>query len=126
MGSIRASGLSQNHLSPNIGMVQQERCNAQLVRRVASIAFIDANRKPGDKPMSSIRVTIIGVGNCASSLVQGVHFYRDASPDDFVPGLMLVDLGGYQPRDIQFTAAFDVSAHKVGLDLAEAIYAEPN
>jgi myo-inositol-1-phosphate synthase len=76
--------------------------------------------------MSSIRVAIIGVGNCASSLVQGVHYYRDASPDDFVPGLMHVDLGGYRPRDIQFTAAFDVSAHKVGLDLAEAIYAEPN
>jgi myo-inositol-1-phosphate synthase len=76
--------------------------------------------------MSSIRVAIIGVGNCASSLVQGVHYYREASPDDFVPGLMHVDLGGYHPRDIQFTAAFDVSAHKVGLDLAEAIYAEPN
>ncbi|TFZ06228.1 inositol-3-phosphate synthase [Ramlibacter henchirensis] len=76
--------------------------------------------------MSSIRVAIIGVGNCASSLVQGVHYYRDASPDDFVPGLMHVDLGGYRPRDIQFTAAFDVSAHKVGLDLGEAIYAEPN
>ena len=76
--------------------------------------------------MSSIRVAIIGVGNCASALVQGVHYYRDASPDDFVPGLMHVDLGGYHPRDIQFTAAFDISAHKVGLDLAEAIYAEPN
>ena len=76
--------------------------------------------------MSSIRVAIIGVGNCASALVQGVDYYRDASPDDFVPGLMHVDLGGYHPRDIQFTAAFDISAHKVGLDLAEAIYAEPN
>lgn len=76
--------------------------------------------------MSSIRVAIIGVGNCASSLVQGVHFYRDASADDFVPGLMHVDLGGYRPRDIEFTAAFDISAHKVGLDLGEAIHAEPN
>lgn len=76
--------------------------------------------------MSKIRVAIIGVGNCASSLVQGVHFYRDAAPDDFVPGLMHVDLGGYHPRDIEFTAAFDVSAHKVGLDLGEAIFAEPN
>ena len=72
--------------------------------------------------MSSIRVAIIGVGNCASSLVQGVHFYRDATADDFVPGLMHVDLGGYRPRDIEFSAAFDVSAHKVGLDLAEAIH----
>jgi len=76
--------------------------------------------------MARIRVAIIGVGNCASSLVQGVHFYRDAGADDFVPGLMHVDLGGYHPRDIEFSAAFDVSAHKVGLDLAEAIYAEPN
>jgi len=76
--------------------------------------------------MGKIRVAIIGVGNCASSLVQGVSFYRDAQPDDFVPGLMHVDLGGYHPGDIAFTAAFDVSAHKVGLDLSEAIHAEPN
>lgn len=76
--------------------------------------------------MGKIRVAIIGVGNCASSLVQGVQFYRDAAPEDFVPGLMHVDLGGYHPRDIEFTAAFDVSAHKVGLDLSEAIAAEPN
>lgn len=76
--------------------------------------------------MGKIRVAIIGVGNCASSLVQGVQFYRDAAPDDFVPGLMHVELGGYHPRDIEFTAAFDVSAHKVGLDLSEAIAAEPN
>lgn len=76
--------------------------------------------------MSSIRVAIIGVGNCASAFVQGVHFYRDATADEFVPGLMHVDLGGYRPRDIEFSAAFDVSAHKVGLDLAEAIHAAPN
>src|SRR3954464_12369350 len=76
--------------------------------------------------MSKIRVAIIGVGNCASSLVQGVQFYRNASGDEFIPGLMHVDLGGYKPGDIEFTAAFDVSANKVGLDLGEAIYAEPN
>ncbi|WBY02630.1 inositol-3-phosphate synthase [Ramlibacter tataouinensis] len=76
--------------------------------------------------MSAIRVAIIGVGNCASALVQGVHFYQDATTEDFVPGLMHVDLGGYLPRDIEFSAAFDVSAHKVGLDLAEAIHAAPN
>lgn len=75
---------------------------------------------------SKIRVAIIGVGNCASSLVQGVQFYRDAQPGEFVPGLMHVELGGYHPRDIEFTAAFDVSAHKVGKDLGEAIFAEPN
>jgi myo-inositol-1-phosphate synthase len=73
-----------------------------------------------------VRVAIVGVGNCASALVQGVHKYRDASPDEFVPGLMHVDLGGYHIRDIEFVAAFDVDARKVGHDLAEAIFAEPN
>src|ERR1051326_2015668 len=75
---------------------------------------------------SAVRVAIVGVGNCASALVQGVHKYGDASPDEFVPGLMHVDLGGYHVSDIQFVAAFDVDARKVGPDLAEAIYAEPN
>jgi len=75
---------------------------------------------------NKVRVAIIGVGNCASSLVQGVEFYRNAQEDDFVPGLMHVNLGGYHPGDIEFSAAFDVNAHKVGRDLAEAILAEPN
>src|ERR671939_2012609 len=75
---------------------------------------------------SPVRVAVVGVGNCASALVQGVHKYRDASPDEFVPGLMHVDLGGYHVRDIQFVAAFDVDGRKVGHDLAEAIFAEPN
>jgi myo-inositol-1-phosphate synthase len=74
----------------------------------------------------AVRVAIVGVGNCASALVQGVHKYRDASPDAFVPGLMHVDLGGYHVRDIQFVAAFDVDARKVGCDLSRAIFAEPN
>jgi myo-inositol-1-phosphate synthase len=73
-----------------------------------------------------VRVAIIGVGNCANSLLQGVHYYRDASPDDFVPGLMHVDLGGYHVRDVEFTAAFDVTTDKVGKDLADAIWAHPN
>jgi len=73
-----------------------------------------------------VRVAIIGVGNCASSLVQGVQYYRDASPDDFVPGLMHVDLGGYHIRDIEFTAAFDIDSLKVGRDLSEAIWANQN
>jgi myo-inositol-1-phosphate synthase len=73
-----------------------------------------------------IRVALIGVGNCASSLVQGVEFYRDAPDDEFVPGLMHVNLAGYHVRDIEFTAAFDVNRTKVGRDLAEAIFAEPN
>ncbi len=73
-----------------------------------------------------INVAIIGVGNCASSLVQGVHFYQDAREDEFVPGLMHVNLGGYHVRDIRFVAAIDIDANKVGKDLSEAIYAPPN
>jgi myo-inositol-1-phosphate synthase len=73
-----------------------------------------------------VRVAIIGVGNCANSLLQGVEYYQDASPDEFVPGLMHVDLGGYHVRDVEFTAAFDVTTDKVGKDLAEAIWAHPN
>ncbi len=69
---------------------------------------------------------MIGVGNCANSLLQGVNYYRDADPGQFVPGLMHVDLGGYHVRDIEFTAAFDVVKGKVGVDLAEAIWAHPN
>jgi myo-inositol-1-phosphate synthase len=73
-----------------------------------------------------VRVAIIGVGNCANSLLQGVEFYKDADPEEFVPGLMHVDLGGYHVRDVEFTAAFDVTTDKVGKDLADAIWAKPN
>ena len=73
-----------------------------------------------------VRVAIIGVGNCASSLVQGVHYYRDADPAETVPGLMHVDLGGYHVRDIEFTAAFDIDADKVGKDLSQAIFSGQN
>ncbi len=73
-----------------------------------------------------VRVAIIGVGNCASSLVQGVHFYRNAPADQRVPGLMNVNLGGYHVGDIEFSAAFDIDSNKVGKDLSEAILAEPN
>jgi len=73
-----------------------------------------------------VRVALVGVGNCANSLLQGVHYYRDAPGDQFVPGLMHVSLGGYHVRDIEFTAAFDVTTDKVGKDLADAIWAHPN
>jgi myo-inositol-1-phosphate synthase len=73
-----------------------------------------------------VRVAIVGVGNCANSLLQGVHYYQDAPDDQFVPGLMHVNLGGYHVRDIEFTAAFDVTEEKVGKDLADAIWAHPN
>jgi myo-inositol-1-phosphate synthase len=76
--------------------------------------------------MGSVRVAIVGVGNCATSLVQGVEYYKDADPDSRVPGLMHVQFGDYHVRDVEFVAAFDVDAKKVGLDLADAIGASEN
>ena len=76
--------------------------------------------------MAKIRVAVIGVGNCASSLVQGVAYYRSAKAGDRVPGVMHVDLGGYHIRDIEFSAAVDIDRNKVGKDLSEAIFAPPN
>ena len=73
-----------------------------------------------------VRVAIVGVGNCASSFVQGVQFYKDADPAESVPGLMHVDLGGYHVRDIEFSAAFDIDADKVGKDLSKAIHSGQN
>jgi myo-inositol-1-phosphate synthase len=76
--------------------------------------------------MGSIRVAIVGVGNCSSSLIQGVQYYRDAKPDSTVPGLMHVQFGDYHVSDLEFVAAFDVDAKKVGFDLAEAINSSEN
>jgi myo-inositol-1-phosphate synthase len=76
--------------------------------------------------LGEIRVAIAGVGNCASALVQGVHYYKDAKEGATVPGLMHVNFGGYHVRDVRFVAAFEVNRGKIGLDLAEAIWAEPN
>ena len=73
-----------------------------------------------------VRVAIVGVGNCASSLVQGVEYYQNASETDAVPGLMHVNLGGYHIRDIEFVAAFDIDKEKVGKDLSEAIFSGQN
>src|SRR3954451_14452216 len=73
-----------------------------------------------------VRVAVVGVGNCAASLVQGVQYYADADPATRVPGLMHVDFGGYHVRDVRFVAAFDVDAKKVGQDLSEAISASEN
>jgi myo-inositol-1-phosphate synthase len=73
-----------------------------------------------------VRVAIVGVGNCANSFIQGVHYYRDADPDEQVPGLMHVDLGGYHFRDVEFVAAFDIDSEKVGKDLSEAIWSGQN
>jgi myo-inositol-1-phosphate synthase len=82
-------------------------------------------KKEADQ-MGSVRVAIVGVGNCASSLVQGVEYYRDADPGERVPGLMHVTFGDYHVSDVEFVAAFDVDAKKVGQDLAEAIVASEN
>ncbi|MDT4941720.1 MAG: myo-inositol-phosphate synthase, partial [Pseudonocardiales bacterium] len=82
--------------------------------------------KAKEDPMGSVRVAIVGVGNCAASLVQGVEYYKDADPDARVPGLMHVQFGEYHVRDIEFVAAFDVDAKKVGRDLSEAIVASEN
>src|SRR5258707_7314849 len=84
------------------------------------------NGRANGRAKSKVRVAIVGVGNCASSLVQGVHYYRNASETEAVPGLMHVDLGGYHVRDIEFVAAFDIDKKKVGLDLSKAIFAGPN
>jgi len=76
--------------------------------------------------VDKINVAIIGVGNCASSLIQGVHYYKDAKESEFVPGLMHVNLGGYHISDINFVAAFDIDKNKVGKDLSQAIFTKPN
>jgi myo-inositol-1-phosphate synthase len=110
------------------------RTNDLIVEILAERLGVAGSRK---EPMSStngrsprsedrVRVAVVGVGNCANSLVQGVEYYKDASTDEFVPGLMHVDLGGYHVSDIEFTAAFDVTTDKVGKDLADAIWAKPN
>ena len=76
--------------------------------------------------MPEIRVALVGVGNSASALVQGVQYYKDAKEDAMVPGLMHVNFGGYHIRDVKFVAAFEVNTKKIGKDLAEAIFTEPN
>jgi myo-inositol-1-phosphate synthase len=85
-----------------------------------------ANGNGAGRQQEKVRVAIIGVGNCANAFVQGVHFYKNASTTEPVPGLMHVDLGGYHVSDIEFTAAFDIDADKVGKDLGEAIWSGQN
>jgi len=110
---------------------------AQRKRNVNDLIVETLSERLGKEPMAAtngkvrrsddkVRVAIIGVGNCANSLVQGVEYYKDADPEELVPGLMHVDLGGYHIRDIEFTAAFDVTTDKVGKELSEAIWAHPN
>lgn len=91
-------------------------------RMTTSNGSVNGKAKKSDK----VRVAIIGVGNCANSLLQGIEYYRDADPDHFVPGLMHVDLGGYHINDIEITAAFDITTDKVGKELSDAMWAHPN
>jgi myo-inositol-1-phosphate synthase len=90
------------------------------------MASTNGTQKDSARSKDKVRVAIVGVGNCANSLLQGVEYYKDASDDTFVPGLMHVNLGGYHVSDIELTAAFDVVKGKVGVDLADAIWAPPN
>ena len=90
------------------------------------MAATNGSKNGAAKSKDKVRVAIIGVGNCANSLLQGVEYYKDAERDTTVPGLMHVDLGGYHISDIEFVAAFDVVKGKVGVDLADAIWAHPN
>src|SRR6058998_3590028 len=96
------------------------------MKRKVEVTNMAAKKRTAANRGRRIRVAIIGVGNCASSLVQGVHYYRNAKPGDPIPGIMHVDLGGYHIRDVEFVAAFDVDKNKVGKELADAIYAKPN
>jgi myo-inositol-1-phosphate synthase len=99
---------------------------SERLRGKDTMASSNGSKNGKGRSSDKVRVAIVGVGNCASSLVQGVQFYKDAEPGTFVPGLMHVDLGGYHVRDVEFTAAFDVTTDKVGKDLADAIWAHPN
>jgi myo-inositol-1-phosphate synthase len=119
---------------------QRTNVNQVIVETLADELRLPRGGDEGKEPMAEengkrngrvrsddkVRVAIIGVGNCANSLLQGVEYYRDADPNEFVPGLMHVELGGYHVRDVEFTAAFDVTTAKVGKDLADAIWARPN
>jgi myo-inositol-1-phosphate synthase len=95
-------------------------------RRKEPMATTNGSKNGNGRKKDKVRVALIGVGNCANSLLQGVEYYKDAERGDTVPGLMHVDLGGYHISDIEFVAAFDVVNGKVGVDLADAIWAHPN
>jgi len=94
--------------------------------RKEAMATTNGSKRGTPRQKSKVRVALIGVGNCANSLLQGVEYYKDADPGHEVPGLMHVDLGGYHISDIEFVAAFDVVKGKVGVDLADAMWAHPN
>src|SRR6188508_3327642 len=122
-----AAAARERRSSTNTVVVESlsQRLGAPLPRKEA-MPRTNGSQNGKARSKNKVRVAIIGVGNCANSLLQGVEYYKDSPPDEFVPGLMHVDLGGYHVRDIEFTAAFDVTKAKVGKDLADAIWAKPN
>ena len=108
------------------GSASDARKNGKSDISLAAAAQPAAKATPRASGRRRVRVAIVGVGNCASSLVQGVEYYRNASETDKVPGLMHVNLGGYHINDIEFVAAFDIDREKVGKDLSEAIFSGLN
>jgi myo-inositol-1-phosphate synthase len=120
-----ADGLGVPHASHPRGTVPVRGQSPAHSTRKEPMATTNGSKNGGRKK-DKVRVAIVGVGNCANSLLQGVEYYKDADPGDTVPGLMHVDLGGYHISDIEFVAAFDVVKGKVGVDLADAIWAHPN
>ena len=104
----------------------EERKQTMKGKNVKKVAVSRPTRKDAKPGKGKINVAIVGVGNCASSLVQGRYFYENASEGQFIPGLMHVNLGGYHIRDINFVAAIDIDQNKVGKDLSQAIFTKPN
>jgi len=113
-------------MDPHRSVSAGQRLESERGSRIIESRRREEGRKEGMATGKKVRVAIIGVGNCASSLVQGVEFYKNAPEDEFVPGLMHVRLGDYHVRDVEFSAAFDIDINKVGKDLAEAIFTAPN
>jgi myo-inositol-1-phosphate synthase len=103
-----------------------ETLSERLGTRKDTMPSTNGSQNGRGRSADKVRVAIIGVGNCANSLLQGIEYYKDADPGQFVPGLMHVELGGYHVRDIELSAAFDVTTEKVGKDVADAIWARPN
>src|SRR3954469_3657800 len=122
-----AAAARERRTSTNTVVVESltKRLGAQTLRK-ESMPHTNGTQNGKTRSADKVRVAIIGVGNCANSLLQGVEYYKNASDDHFVPGLMHVNLGGYHISDIEFVAAFDVVKGKVGVDLAEAMWAHPN
>jgi myo-inositol-1-phosphate synthase len=123
-----AAARSDTHTNDVILRVLADELAVPLARdrRKDTMASTNGTQKGSARSKDKVRVAIVGVGNCANSLLQGIEYYKDASDDTFVPGLMHVNLGGYHVSDIELTAAFDVVKGKVGVDLADAIWAPPN